>query len=452
MDLSHKQWEAWQLLEDDTHTEVLYGGAAGGGKSVLGCLWLMANCIRYPGSRWLMGRAVLKTLRETTLNTFFDVASKNGLRKGEAFTFNGQTGVITIGESQILLKDLFAYPSDPNFDELGSLELTGAFIDEANQATAKARDIVASRIRYKLGDYGIIPKMLLTCNPARNWVYSDYYAPSLSGTLAPHRAFVQALVTDNPHISGHYIENLKRLPEADRERLLKGNWDYEDIPDALIDNIAISDLFTNEHVQGGHRYLTCDVARYGSDRTVIIRWEGLRVVEVIATQGASTVETAEHIRALSKMHNIPRSCIIIDDDGVGGGVVDMLKGCVGFKNGSKPIAGDNYAKLKDQCYFVLADCINSHAMWYDVDVYQDEVRRELSFVRRHNMDKDGKLQVWPKEKVKEGLGRSPDFADALMMRMLPELQGKPVSGEHLTRRARAARSERFREELAKHWR
>ena len=55
--------------------------------------------------------------------------------------------------SVILMKDLFAYPSDPNFDELGSLEITGAFIDEVNQISVKARNIVKSRIRYKLNDF-----------------------------------------------------------------------------------------------------------------------------------------------------------------------------------------------------------------------------------------------------------------------------------------------------------
>ena len=199
--LSPKQDEAWELLTDSTHTEVLYGGAAGGGKSWLGCVWLTGMCIAYPGSRWLMGRAVGKTLKETTLNSFFDVCSQEGMKQGEHYTYNAQTGTIHIGKSSIILKDLFAYPSDPNFDDLGSLEITGAFIDEANQITEKAKAIVGSRIRYKLDEFGLIPKMLMTCNPAKNWVWRDYYAPSVQGTLPPYRAFVPALVTDNPNIS-----------------------------------------------------------------------------------------------------------------------------------------------------------------------------------------------------------------------------------------------------------
>lgn len=40
------------------------------------------------------------------------------------------------------------------------------------------------------------------------------------------------------------------------------------------------------------------------------------------------------------------------------------------------------------------------------------------------MDKDGKKSVLPKEQVKEVLGRSPDFADTLMMREWFELRPK----------------------------
>ena len=97
-DLSHKQWQAWEYLEDRTHTEILYGGAAGGGKSWLGALWLLTNCLRYPGTRWLMGRAVGKTLKETTLQSFFDVCSLHSLKAGTHYTYNQQTGVIDIKE------------------------------------------------------------------------------------------------------------------------------------------------------------------------------------------------------------------------------------------------------------------------------------------------------------------------------------------------------------------
>ena len=69
-----KQYTAWQYLEDDTTTELFFGGGAGGAKSSLGCIWLIIKSLQYPGSRWLMGRAHLKILKESTLLTFFEWA------------------------------------------------------------------------------------------------------------------------------------------------------------------------------------------------------------------------------------------------------------------------------------------------------------------------------------------------------------------------------------------
>ena len=129
MKLLAKQEHAVWFLKDNVTEEVLYGGAAGGGKSALGCLWLMEMCLKYPGTRWLMGRSKLKTLKETTLNTFFELATL--LKLSGQFSYKSAQHVIYWNNgSEIILKDLFHYPADPNFDSLGSLEIKGDFIDE----------------------------------------------------------------------------------------------------------------------------------------------------------------------------------------------------------------------------------------------------------------------------------------------------------------------------------
>lgn len=450
-DLNGKQGIAWRYLSDDTHSEILYGGGAGSGKSWLGALWLLTNAIRYQGSRWLMGRAVAKTLKETTLNSFFDVCSAHGLRAGEHYTYNQQTGQIAVGASTILLKDLFAYPSDPNFDDLGSLEITGAFIDEANQVTEKAKAIVSSRIRYKLDEFGLVPKLLMTCNPARNWVYSQFYLPHRDGTIAPHRAFVPALVTDNPNISPHYVDNLRRLTGPDRERLLLGNWDYDNDPSRLCDQDAINDLWTNEGVGGGDKCITADVARYGSDLTVLMVWDGLKVVHLESHESTSIPQTANRIKELCASFSVGRSKVIVDDDGIGGGVVDLLHGCTPFRGGASPIAlksdPQNYANLKAQCSYALAERINARAIRIVPTEHRDRIAEELAWIKRADMDKDGKLRILGKDKVNEGIGRSPDFADALMMRMIFEVRKADVGlVDYLRTRGRTYRKDAYMEQ------
>ena len=159
-----------------------------------------------------MGRSKLDNLKKTTLNTFFDVCKEFELIAGVDYTYNAQSNIVKFNNgSEIILKDLFQYPSDRNFDSLGSLEITAAFIDEANQVTEKAKQIVSSRLRYKLDEYNLTPKLLLTCNPAKNWVYSNFYKPQKENRLPEYRKFIQALVDDNKHISKHYKEQLLKL-------------------------------------------------------------------------------------------------------------------------------------------------------------------------------------------------------------------------------------------------
>ena len=421
---THTQEQAIEYLFDKETTEVLFGGAAGGGKSWVGCSWLILMCLKYPKTRFLMGRSKLDSLKKTTLNTFFEVCETWGIKAGKHYNFNGGSNIITFfNKSEIMLKDLFLYPSDRNFDNLGSLEITGAFIDEANQITEKAKNIVASRLRYKLDDYNLIPKMLMTCNPAKNWVYTQYYRPAKDGKQKKHRKFIQSLVDDNEYISKYYKTQLQTLDELSKQRLLYGNWEYDASDDALINYDSIINLFNQKGV-AGQKYISCDVARFGSDKTIIMYWEGLYLKKTITLLKSAINDVVEQVRALQQEYAVNLSNIIIDEDGVGGGAKDFLR-CKGFVNNSKALKNENYQNLKTQCYYKLADLINKGQIGIDCpDVnVRNNIIEELEQVRTKDADKDNKLQIIPKETVKAILGRSPDYSDALAMRMYYEIDG-----------------------------
>ena len=369
---------------------------------------------------------MLKTLKETTLVSFFQIAKMQGLEANKHYKFNGQTSQIEFPNgSTILLKDLFAYPSDPNFDELGSLEITDAFIDEANQVDDKARNIIKSRIRFQLDQNDLVPKILYTCNPAKNWTYSEFYKPEQEGTISKNKKFITSLIDDNPFISKHYKENLLTLDSVSKERLLFGNWEYLDDPAQLIDYDKILDSFSNTFVPIGDSYITCDVARFGNDSSVIGIWSGFRV-RFYQFNGKSVVEVAELIKNFATEHKVPTSNIVCDEDGVGGGVVDILR-CKGFVNNSSPLVNpvtrqkENFDNLKSQCYFKLADMINKAELYIQSDGKQKQtIIQELEQVKQKSVYNDMKKGVIPKDKVKAAIGRSPDFSDCLAMRMFFE--------------------------------
>ena len=432
MELSIKQTIALDLLEDKTTNEILFGGGAGGGKTALGCYWQLKQRLKYPNTRGLIGRAVLKTLKETTLVSFFQVAKMQGLEAGKHYKFNSQSSTIDFfNGSTILLKDLYSYPSDPNFDELGSLEITDAFIDEANQVDDKARNIIKSRIRFQLDQNDLVPKILYTCNPAKNWTYSEFYKPQQDGSIGDNKRFISSLIDDNPFISKHYKENLLTLDKVSKERLLFGNWEYLSDPAQLIDYEKILDCFTSDYVHSGTPYISCDVARFGGDSTVIGLWNGFRV-KLYQYSGKSVVEVAEIIKKLQNDYKVPTSNVVVDEDGVGGGVCDILR-CKGFVNNSRALenpvtkAKENFDNLKSQCYYKLAELINDNKIYINADGKMKQlIIEELEQVKQKSVDKDGSKGIIPKDKVKALIGRSPDFSDCLAMRMIFEYTPKFV--------------------------
>ena len=197
--VNYKQLLAYRHLADPRIRYVVYGGAAGGGKSWLGCDWLMRCCWAFPKTRWFVGRNNIKDSRESVLVTFGKVADSYG------FTDYRITddGIKFTNGSEIVLLDLTFYPQkDPMFERLGSKEFTGGWIEEAGEVHYMAYEVLKSRIgRHLNEEYGLEAKMLITCNPKKNWLYKHFYKPHIDGTLPKDCAFVQALVYDNPFIA-----------------------------------------------------------------------------------------------------------------------------------------------------------------------------------------------------------------------------------------------------------
>lgn len=429
MKLTLKQTQAIDCLEDPEVSEAFYGGAAGGGKTRLGVYWLAKQALKYPRTRWLMGRAELKTLKRTTLVSFFDMCQEQGLKAGVHYDYNQNESVINMmGGSQILLADLKYYPSDPNFDALGSLEVTGAFVDQSEEIIEKAKQIVLTRIRYRLQELGLRPKFLHSANPAKNWLYTNIYKPWKEGKLPNDVRFIPALVTDNPYLTPEYIANLHKLDKVTKARLLRGEWEYEDDPAQLMMYDNIVNIFTNSFVKPtGKRYITADVARLGDDKTIIRVWDGFRVIHRFVLEKKRTTEVIAAIKKVADDYSIPRSQIVIDEDGIGGGVVDHLPGCNGFIANSRPInpkAGEDYENLKSQCAFLLAAKVNNNEIYEECDTSDIKtlITEDLEQIKKKNFGKQGKAGVIPKDEVKAAIGRSPDDGDTYIMRMYFELK------------------------------
>jgi hypothetical protein len=226
IDLSIEQTQALDYLEDKTTNLVLYGGAAGSGKSFLISLWQALNRINMPGTRGYIAReSGLKDIKNSILVTFFDVCKLLGIQ--DKIKYNDQKSYIDFyNGSRIVLLDAFFYPSDPNFDRLGSTEYTDGAIEEGITIHKKAQQVLLSRTRYKHNEFNIVAKQLITCNPGEGFLRDEVVIPALEGRLKPQYKFVQSFIDSNPNkdFVKTYKGTLELMDDYDRARLLDGDW------------------------------------------------------------------------------------------------------------------------------------------------------------------------------------------------------------------------------------
>jgi len=436
---SIKQFEAWGYLSDKETHFIGYGGAAYSGKSYLLCYWLTINCIAYPGTAWGLARKSLTTLKKTTMLTLFKVFGECGITT-DVYKYNQQLNYIEFTNgSVIFLIDTAYQPSDPLYTRFGGFELTGCAIDESAETDMSAIEVLSTRIgRKDNGKYGITAKILETFNPAKNHVYKKYYKPYRDGNMMPGYVFVPALPKDNPSPDVQaYIERIiQSANKVTIERLIYGNFEYDDDPATLIDNDSIIDYFNPQHLSADVRdlkYMTIDVARKGKDKTVFRIWNGWLCIHRSELAISLTTEVVNKAKDLQRSFGVPLTNIIADEDGVGGGVVDGLK-CKGFINNSSPIdvldgtnkIKPNFDNLKAQCSINMAKKIclrESGEICGDPHVIK-VVSEEMEQVKIKDIDKDGKQGIVPKERIKELIGRSPDDWDSIMMRYWFELSSQ----------------------------
>ncbi len=429
MILQPKQIEGANYWLDKETEEFVYGGGKMGGKSYLGCSLIFGDALTYPGTLYFIARHDLIDLKRFTTPSIHEVFEHWGIEPGDYMKYNGQDSLFDLKNgSKVFFFDCKQKPSDPDFHGFGSMQFTRGWIEETGQIKDKAIvNLMASVGRWKNDEYNLKRKVLLTCNPNKGYAYKNFYLPWEKGELPKFRKYVQALPKHNKKAPRDYIQMLYRLPKDEYERLVLGNWHYDDDPTKLIQFDKILDLWSNDHVEGGKKYITADIARFGKGKTDIWVWNALRVIEIKAIKRTKVPESVEAIRILKKKHSVPMSNIIVDEGNVGGGVVDLLPGCKGFIANKKPIAvgvRSNYANLKAQCTFMLSEYVNNGKIWIVTEDYKDEIIEELEQVKKTKELTDKKPDVISKEEVKEFIRRSPDHMDNMLMRMWFEIAVK----------------------------
>lgn len=439
-----KQLQAAEFWIDNEVEQLLYGGAKGGGKSFLGANLIFGDALIYPGTHYFIARQELTDLRSFTLPTIYEVFKNWGIKFEDYCRYNDQSHIFFLTNgSQVHFIACKEMPGDPLFERFGSMQMTRGWIEEGGEISEAAKaNLWLSIGRWKNDVYKLKKKLLITANPKKGWMKREFVDPARESRLESTKRYVQAFATDNAYLPEDYIKTLREEKDKVRkQRLFEGNWDYDEDLDSIVSYEALEDAFTNTIIKDNQKYMIVDVARFGEDTTVFSFWDGLELYKIEQRTKQDIEMTKQKIKDYAAEHKIPYSNIMIDEDGVGGGVVDGLPGVKGFVANSTalPTATEirsrkskiensmipkrNFYNLKSQCGWKLAELINEHKVAFRVHEYREKLIAELdALLREKEIDSDRKLALKPKKEVKEALGMSPDVGDTVIMRAWFELR------------------------------
>lgn len=249
--------------------------------------------------------------------------------------------------------------------------------------------------------------------------------------------FVRAELDDNRALlesSPEYKANLAQQSDEQRERDFKGNWNYMSAGDDLIKMYHLQRCFDNPQMLGdGVRRMSVDVALEGGDSCVMWLWIGNHIQDVFVCHlDAETTVTA--IRTKMEEWKVLEENMVYDLQGVGQFVRGFFKRAKPFNN--QEAVDERYKGMydtkKSQCMKNFADAIIRGEISFEPSIldrhfsgrnYKNKELRDILQEERKVFCQDLRKQDrgWcniDKESMKRIIGRSPDFAESLMMQRI----------------------------------
>ena len=219
-------------------------GGFGSGKTFVMCNKALTLMTQFDNYRILFGRYRYKTLRETTMRTFFKIcppALYEPKRGGRRSDIDGRCTLINGSEA------LFVHLDEFDEDLLRGIELNSACLDQAEELGEGIVDVLDTRLgrwdvakpgadllkanpnwkKNEIGRYKIPAYMMLTCNPEdeTHWIWRKYHPDSLEHkNHYPGYKYFEVSTLDNPHLPAETVKVMLSRDPSWVERFVKGQW------------------------------------------------------------------------------------------------------------------------------------------------------------------------------------------------------------------------------------
>lgn len=211
-----------------TASEVLFGGAAGGGKSYGQTVDAFLFALKYPGSRQLLLRRTFAELDKSLIRTVLSWYPRG------IFTYNSSAHTGRFSNGSCI--DFGYCATENDVYQYQSAEYDVIRFDELTHFTEAQYVYLISRVR---GANGFPKQIKSSTNPGgvgHQWVKARFVDPSppnveFTGTDGMSRIFIPSLLDDNTFLMASdpsYKSRLEALPERDKKALLYGDWNIFD--------------------------------------------------------------------------------------------------------------------------------------------------------------------------------------------------------------------------------
>ena len=213
--------------------EILYGGAAGGGKTRAIIMDALFRCLKWPGTTACIFRRTYQELEDTDIKEaqacYPDSLAKYNAGRHEFSLINGSKILFRHCESEA---DRFRY---------SGIEIQFLYFDELTSFEQVIYDFLKTRLRAKKSlnvtpivrsasnpgniGHGWVKKMFVDAGPYMEIMEQTVYSETLHKTKTIRTQYIPSLAMENPFITEDYIFELEQKPPALRDALLNGNWD-----------------------------------------------------------------------------------------------------------------------------------------------------------------------------------------------------------------------------------
>jgi len=393
-------------------THNIFEGGRGGGKTrTVGAL--IVEVMRKAPLNVICGREIQKSLKESSFAILTKEIERNGYSSEFQIKESDSTIISAAGGRAV-----FTGLQQHTVDSIKSYEgFHWAWIEEAQSISKNSLDVLIPTLRtdgwFKVEIGGIefrfpLRMFAYTMNP---YTWDD-----------PINLVLPESREDTRRIKINYYDN-PWFPEAlEKERLEAKQvmstdeylriWEgipYDNAEDAVLSRAQVQAAMGRTVSPDGGMVVGADIARFGTDRTVFIKREGMQVKDIKILNGKDTQEVARQLKDFAQGGRI-----VVDDTGVGGGVTDKLRDLGAQVNpvnfGSAAMDKKKYPDVISEMWFNLADHIHEIGL-----VPNNELLEEVSS-RHFKYTADERRKVESKDEYKKRTGKkSPDLADALIL-------------------------------------